>query len=176
MAAKQPISLQPTAMLFVLALFALSLSACGWEPLYSDATMERAAPQLAAIKVQPIKDHIGQLLEWSLREGFNPDGLEAKQKYALHVVLTIRQTNQGVEINNAATRGMINATAEFSLTTLDNKKTLYRSRTQSLTDFNILDDAYASQVAQGDAEKRAVRDISDEIQTRLTLFLRDNPV
>jgi LPS-assembly lipoprotein len=169
-------SMQRAAMFFCLALSALALSACGWEPLYSDATTSRTAPELAAIKVQPIKDHIGQLLEWSLREGFNPDGLETKPKYTLHVVLTVQETNQGVEVNFAATRGIIHATAEFTLSTIDNKRTLYRSRTQSLTDFNIIDDAYASMVAQGDAEKRAVRDISDEIQTRLALFLRDHPV
>ncbi len=159
---------------FVLLLFlAPLLSACGFEPLYAEHARTTLEPRLAAIKILPIKEHTGQLLEWSLSEAFNPDHIAVEPRYALHVTVTMRQTNLATQINAVSTRGSIAAAADCILTTLDNKTVLYRGRIQSVEDYNIVQDAYASEIAKNGAEKRVVDDIGEEIATRVTLFLRD---
>ena len=58
------------------------------------------------------------------------------------------------------------------LTDFKTGKSVYTSRTQSTSSFNILQDAYAAQVAEEDARTRTVRDLTAEIRTRLALFVR----
>ena len=63
-------------------------------------------------------------------------------------------------------------TAVFTLADANNGKTVYHGSTATTSAFNITDDAYAAQVAEDDARARTVRDLTDEIRTRLSLFLR----
>ena len=155
----------------VLALLLLPLAACGFHPLDGEYAQGIDEPELAAIKVAPIRDRIGQQLEWALREELNPRGVSAESRYTLLVSLSITRTDLGLQRDASATRGRIDALAQFSL--LDHAgKSIYSSHTQSVSAFNIVNDAYASQVAEDDARTRTVRDLSEEIRTRLALFLR----
>jgi len=161
------------ALLTLLPVLVMTLSACGFEPLYSDRTNQRVDPLLAAVKVSPIHERIGQLLEWRLRENLNPDGIEVSTRYVLNVELTVSHADLGVQRDTSATRGQVTTVANFTLLDAKTKAVLYRSRSRSIGDYNVTNDAYAAQVALEDTQKRAVRDIADDIQTRLVTFLRD---
>jgi hypothetical protein len=60
----------------------------------------------------------------------------------------------------------------MTLTDYKSGKSVYTAHTQSTSAFNILQDAYAAQVAEEDARTRTVRDLTVEIRTRLALFVR----
>jgi LPS-assembly lipoprotein len=152
---------------------AFLLAACGFHPLYGEGRARAIEPQLAAIKIASIPEHIGQLLEWQLRNDFNPDGGAVTPRYALHVVLALRQDFLATQSNAIATRGQVSAAADCALTTLDGKKVLYRAQIESIADYNIDSDAYASEVGKSGAEKRVVRDIGEEIETRLAAYFND---
>jgi LPS-assembly lipoprotein len=158
---------------FFLLLLSPLLAACGFEPLYAEHARATLEPRLAAIKILPIKEHTGQLLEWSLREALNPADIVVEPRYALHITVTMRQINLATQTNAISTRGSIAAAVDCILTTLDNKTVLYRGKIQSVEDYNIIQDAYASEMARNGAEKRVVDDVSEEIATRLTVFLRE---
>jgi LPS-assembly lipoprotein len=164
--------LRALAVLLLLMLAPL-LAACGFEPLYAEHSRAGIESQLAAIKILPIREHVGQLLEWRLRNDFDPEGDSVPPAYALHVELALHQDFLATQIDAVATRGTIEGVATISLTTLDNKTVLYRGKIQSVADYNVVEDAYASQIGSASAQKRVIDDIGQEIETRLLLYLRD---
>ncbi len=153
-------------------LLLLPLGACGFRPLYAEREEASSEPALATIKVLPIKDRIGQMLEMSLRESFNPRGIAVDPRYTLSVTLAVSRFDLGIQRDASATRGRVDVYATIQLADAQSGKAVYNSRAQSTSSFNILDDAYAAQVAEDDARARTVRDLSDEIRTRMALFLR----
>ena len=160
-------------LLALLLLAAPPLAGCGFEPLYADHSGQVMEADLAAVKIMPIREHIGQLLQWQLENEFNPDGSFVPPRYALHVVLAIKGDFLAVEPNNVAPRGSISAAADMALTTLDGKTTLYRGKIQSIADYNIPTDPYSSQIGQGGAEKRVVEDIGEQIALRLSAYFHN---
>lgn len=156
-----------------LPLLLLALAACGFHPLYSERTQEIDEPALAAIVVQPIPDRIGQQLALSLREALNPRGLSVEPRYTLTAALTQTRVDLGIQRDATSTRGRVDVYVTVTLSDNRTGKPLYTARAQSTSAFNILEDAYAAQVAESDARTRTVRDLTTEIRTRLALFLRE---
>jgi len=148
------------------------LAACGFQPLYAEREETAEEPGLAAIKVLPIKDRIGQMLEFALRGSFNPRDLAVDTQYTLAVTLSVSRYDLGIQRDATATRGRVDVRATIELKDAKTDKVIYTSRAQSTSSFNILDDAYAAQVAEDDARVRTVRDLTDEIRARMALFLR----
>ena len=63
--------------MFIAGVAAISLApltGCGWAPLYADRAAGPADTELAAIKVAPIPERIGQSLALQLRQWLNPTG------------------------------------------------------------------------------------------------------
>jgi LPS-assembly lipoprotein len=158
----------------VLLLLLSPLAACGFHPLYAESQTTAYEPALAAVSVLPIANRIGQQLELSLREAFNPRGASAEQRYQLSVTLTISRIDLGIQRDATATRGRVDVFAAMVLIEAKTQKILYRSQAQSTSAFNILTDGFAAQVAEEDARTRTVRDLTEEIRTRLTFFLRQH--
>lgn len=150
----------------------LSLAGCGFHPLYAERDLKANEPLLAAIKVTPISERVGQQLEFALREELNPTGLQVPSLYTLTITLIVASVDTGIQRDASATRGNTTVYATFTLTEIKTNKQLYASRTQSTSAYNILFDPYAAQVATDDSLTRAVRELSGEIGTRLALFLR----
>ncbi|HZB92895.1 MAG TPA: hypothetical protein VE397_15720 [Stellaceae bacterium] len=157
-----------------LALALLPLAACGFQPLYSEQADERESPELAAIIVSPIADRYGQELELALREALNPGALAVKPLYRLDVTVNVQRIDLGIQRDASSTRGRIDSNASLTLIDIASGHVIYRASTQSSSNFNIVQDAYAAQVAEDDSRVRTVRELTDEIRTRLTLFLRDH--
>jgi LPS-assembly lipoprotein len=157
----------------LLALALLPVAGCGFHPMYSETAQERVYPELASIVVLPIKDRYGQQLELALREAFNPEGLRVRPRYQLRVQATFALTDLGIQRDASATRARIDAAASFALNDTKTGKMIYSSYTQSTSAYNILQDGYAAEVAAEDAQTRTVKDLTQEIRTRLVLFLRD---
>ena len=155
----------------LLLLLLPALAACGFSPLYAERE-ETEEPGLAAIKVLPIKDRIGQMLEMALRNSFNPRDRAVDTQYTLAVTLSVSRYDLGIQRDATATRGRVDVYATIQLKDAKTDKVIYTSRAQSTSSFNVLDDAYAAQVAEDDARTRTVRDLTDEIRARMALFLR----
>jgi LPS-assembly lipoprotein len=156
----------------LLSLLLLPLGGCGFHPLYGEETLAADEPALAAIVVLPIPDRIGQQLELSLREALNPHGISVEPRYRLATRLVQIGANLGIQRDATSTRGRVDVYVTMILTDFKTGKSVYSSRSQSTSSFNILQDAYAAQVAEEDARTRTVRDLTAEIRTRLALFVR----
>jgi LPS-assembly lipoprotein len=156
----------------VLSLLLLPLGGCGFHPLYGEETLAADEPALAAIVVLPIADRIGQQLELSLREALNPRGISVEPRYHLSTLLTQSRIDLGIQRDASSTRGRVDVYVTMTLAEYKSGKPVYTAHTQSTSAFNVLQDAYAAQVAEDDARTRTVRDLTVEIRTRLALFVR----
>ena len=72
------------------------LAGCGWVPLYADRAAGPADTELAAIKVAPIPERIGQSLALGLRQWLNPTGEPVPSRYLLRTLLQTSQLDLGI--------------------------------------------------------------------------------
>lgn len=159
------------ALLLAALALAPALAGCGFRPLYA----ERAAamdPALAAVRVEPISDRIGQQLEITLRDGFNPTGVGTSAQYSLRVTLTTYRREIGIRTDGTASRVQFDVYANYTLTRLADAVVLLTATTRSTNGVDITNNEYATVVAEDSSRERAVREIGTEIQTRVAVALK----
>ena len=154
----------------------LALGGCGWRPLYAGRNRGELNVDLAAIKVTTIPDRIGQIMAISLRDGLNPTGARVPQRYTLDVTLSESRVDVGFRSDGTASRSQITMTATFSLFGLgtDSKEALLTGTTRAVSAFDVQVDDYATVVAQHSAEERSLNQLSDDIQLRLAIYVKDH--
>jgi LPS-assembly lipoprotein len=154
-----------------------ALAGCGFHPLYAErgGGGGRSDPQLASVRIEPIPDRIGQLLAMSLRDGFNPDGAEMPQRYNLIVRVTTSRRDVGIRKDATATRTQFDVSASYTLTRLTDKKVILAATSRTTNGFDIVQNEYATVVAEQSSRDTAVRQISSEIQTRVALAVQQYP-
>jgi len=154
----------------ILAILAAApLAGCGFHPLYGGQTAGEYDPMLAAIKVAPIADREGQILELALRERLNPRGADVRQRYLLTVILGLNRVDLGIQRNATSTRSEISAFANYTLTGAGAPVT---GQTRTVAAFNLQNDAWAATVAEKDAREHAIQDLADTIALQLALWAR----
>jgi LPS-assembly lipoprotein len=152
------------------------LAGCGFHPLYAPPAREQSAfdANLAAITVDPIPDRIGQLLANSLRDSFNPgSGVSVGKQYGLTVILTTSRSEVGIRSDGTASRILYVVNARIVLRDLHDGHTLFQTLARANTAFdNFIANEYATVVAEQDAQSRAVLELSNEIRSRLAVYMR----
>ena len=158
------------------ALIALlaALAGCGFQPLYAPKSPEDWDPALAAISIAPIPDRQGQILELALHQDLNPYGLAVASRWRLNIQLSVSRVDFGIQRNATTTSSEITASANYTLIDMGTGKMIYTSASRASGDFNQLVDAYATQVAEGNARERALKELADQISLRLVLFVRQS--
>jgi LPS-assembly lipoprotein len=166
--------MSPGRRLLALAALATPIisAGCGWEPLYADRETQPASAALRAIKVNPIPERPGQVLEMGLRTAFNPGGEPVKQRYMLNVSLERALYSTGIQSQGLGTRGEVHITARYQLIDIETKKALQTGFIHSSDAFDIQANGYSTVVAQDDATRRDIEEIRREIITRMTLYLQ----
>ncbi len=155
-----------TAVMAVLAV----LQGCGFRPLYGDPSTGGSSAEFALIKVEPIKERIGQLLRNHLRTAFNPKPRTQKPRYLLKTRVTESTSSLAVKKSAFATRANLKVTANFQLLNAATAKSIYSASRSITVSYNILDSEYATIAAEKDARIRAVRELSEEIRTQLGVY------
>jgi len=149
------------------------LAGCGLHPLYADSGSEKAlAPELASVGVDPIADRPGQVLTNELRDGFNPQSLGVPIEYRLHVVLSQGTQNEMTRPDTSASRTAVFAAAKWSLKRLSDDKTVLSGESRAQTGHDVLTNEYANVVTGKSDLANALREVSDDIQARVALYLR----
>jgi len=176
--------------LLTLAFLFLSvlLGACGFRPLYGKHVSGNvpAEQYLALTEVAQIKDRIGQQLRNNLLNHLNPKGPAEKPLYRLSISITQSINNLGVQKSAVVTRANLQVSATYGLTKLHAPVTLADGSQSyantSLTSGTILSTSsydipqaqYAVRASLKDAQTRAVKEIADDIKTRLAVYFKQN--
>ena len=151
------------------------LHGCGFRPLYGEPTPGVSSAEFALIKVEPIKDRIGQLLRNHLRTAFNPKPRTQKPRYLLKTRVSQSTASLAVRKSAFATRANLTVAANFHLLNAATAKPLF-SETRSITvSYNILDSEYATLAAEKDARNRAVKELSEDIRIQLSVYFSNLP-
>ena len=149
----------------------LSLGACGFEPLYAKkADDSTVSADLAAVQVAPLRDRVGQQMHNFLRDRLNPQGQPTAPDYLLQVQLKETLDELGVRRDETATRANLRMDAQFFLRPIGGEATLLSGHSSSTTSYDILDNPFATTVSEDDARERALREVADDIRTRLALY------
>lgn len=151
---------------------ALTVSACGFQPLYGrgDGQALSTVEHMAAIRIVPLPDRIGQQMHNLLRDRLNPLGQPRKPGYQLDIQLSESRENLGIRKDETATRANLVLSASFELTELSSGEVLLQGSTSSVNSFNILTSQFATTFSESDARKRALRELSDDIRVRLGIY------
>jgi LPS-assembly lipoprotein len=156
-----------------LAPLLLALGGCSFHPLYAPRGARNWDPDLAAIDVRPILDRPGQILALQLRENLNPSGLTVPKRWELLTTMTVARADLGIQRNATATTSEVTVSVAFQLREQPGGKMVYASSSRAVGDFDLVQDAYATQVAANSARDRAISQVADEMTLRLGLFVRD---
>jgi LPS-assembly lipoprotein len=149
----------------------LSLSACGFQPLYAEHGEASAADQLAAVRIEPIPNRNGQLLYNALRDGMNPLGRPASPDYVLRITVDETSEELALRTDETATRVNVTLNAAFALYPADAKEAIFKGVSRTTTAYNVLASPYATLTSSEDARARALDDIAREIRSRVAVFL-----
>lgn len=150
------------------------LAGCGFQPLYGPRDGGSATDKLAAIKILRIPDRAGQQVRNFLLDRLNPRGPAAKDLYSLAVTLTEGRQDLAIRKDETATRANLTVSAQYSLIEIATGKEIFRANSTVTTSFNIVRSDFATVSAENDARRRAAREVSDDIRTRLALFFNRN--
>ncbi|MFQ5773831.1 MAG: LPS assembly lipoprotein LptE [Kiloniellaceae bacterium] len=150
----------------------LLITACGFQPLYGRPGDGRPAPgdELAAIRILPLPDRIGQRMHNLLRDRLNPRGQPPDPAYLLNVSLTEAIEELGIRKDETASRANLTLRARFSLHDAASNEVLFSGRSSSTNSYNILENQFATLSSEADARKRALRELSDDIRLRLGIY------
>jgi LPS-assembly lipoprotein len=154
----------------LLALCAV-LGSCGFRPLLKP---EGDAPagvreELAAVEVPSLTGRVGYLVRDGLLDQLNPAGVEVPGRYRLSIRLGERSSALGIQLNNTITRYNLTLTARFSLVEVGTGRTVYRAVVRRVASYNAQRAVFAEFSAQQDAERRAAREVSNDIRTQLAI-------
>lgn len=150
---------------------ALLLAGCGFHPLYAHHGKSGFDADLASIKVNTISDRQGQLLAIALRDGLNPTGVRVDTRYTLDVQLKSIRQDVALRSDGTASRSEIAMTATFVLKDAKANTAVLQGTTHSVSSYDVLNDNYATVVASQSAEQQTVREVGDDILTRLELYV-----
>lgn len=165
--------------LLLAAVLALGPAGCGFRPMYGSmgGRDSVADADLARIRIEPIKDRMGQLLRNGLLARLTPRGEAADYAYTLRILLSENVSNLGYRKDANATLASLTITAQIQLNGEGSTGILSDSAT-SIVYFDHLGPRYASVATERDAEERALNQLADDIRNRVTAAIqryRANP-
>ncbi len=148
---------------------ALGLSACGFAPLYGGVDSQAMSPvdHMAAIRISPLPDRIGQQMHNLLRDRLNPIGQPREPAYALGLRLSESRHELGIRKDETATRANLDLSVRFTLSSTQTGDLLYSGGVKSVSSYNILASPFATGFSEADARARALRELADGVRTRL---------
>jgi len=145
----------------------LALSACGFTPIYSDGS---AAEQMHG---RIALGSFNGLDGFQMREQLvSRLGTATTATHRLDVALTVDSDGIAITQDGSITRYNLSGTAEFTITRLDGG-VAFRDTVTAFTAYNATASAYATRIAEQDANRRMAVTIADKIVTRLATSAED---
>lgn len=153
----------------VLAILALGPVGCGFSPLYgkggggeSDPSVAR---EMAAVRILPIKNRLGQQVRNALVQRITPQGEPGDYRYTLAIEVNEDAADLGYRRDSFATLGSLTLSASFSLT--GGGAALGGGVSRTTIYFDYLGPRYASLAAERDAEERAIVQLADDLRSQI---------
>ncbi|MBI1273017.1 MAG: hypothetical protein GC131_02895 [Alphaproteobacteria bacterium] len=160
--------------LILLPALAFLLAACGFSPVYGPGAGGADAPTAAKmnrIYIENIEDRAGQKLRNMLIDRMYIGGRPAQTDYRLDVKLTSYEADLAIRKDATSARSQLNMLAHYALSDRASGKVLLEGDTNAIASYNRVDAQYAVLAAEKNAQDRALRDISNKLINRISLFM-----
>ena len=161
-------------MSLVTLIVLISLTGCGFKPIYGAGTNSAFESNIREIEISPIENRIGQQLRNELEQRIMPKGRARFSKYILNVTLSKSKQGLAVKKSEIATRANLNFRASYQITRKIDGKVLTSGSSRMVSSYNILTKPFATLMAEKDAIKRATQEISADITTKIATFFKLN--
>lgn len=159
--------------LFVFAA-ALSLSGCGFRPLYAvGTTPEGMSTYFEQVFVEPIPGRQGVHLRNQMLDAFTPQGTPTNAAYRLGIKLDAVKEGLAIQANTQITRYNYSLTAKYELRDAVSGEVLDKGTTRAIAAYNVVDSQFGTQSAERDAQERAAREAGEDIRLRLGLYFQN---
>lgn len=148
-------------------LFACMLSSCGFQPIYSDRNVSKAA----SIHIAQIPNRQGQDLRNRLLERINPAGEPRNARYTMQVALSRGHQPLGINTQDRARRGAVFANATVTLKD-GQGRTIYNTNFSESVPYETTDtQGYEVSLVPDGAFQRALDLLADKIANDTVRFL-----
>lgn len=162
-------------LLPLLVSLTLILSACGFHPLYSGRKGDALQQGLSNVEILPISNRNGQLLRNALIDTMHGDRGVSNAAYQLKIELVETQGSLGIQRDATATFAQLAVYATYSLTELRSGRVVMTGLTRTLNTYSLPDAGFGVVVSRDDSTARAMQELSEDISTRVAVFLRRQP-
>ena len=164
--------------LFLVSCAFLSLTACGFEPVYGvnrHTQSGGAETTLAQIDIGNIPDREGQFLRNELIDRFYRDGRPTAPRYALDFT-KIQQSEIDLDITKDAdaTRGQLRLSVNYKLIDTSTRQVLLQREALSIASYNILSSEFTNRVSEQNTRENALSDLARQIEQQVVLYLRSS--
>ncbi len=154
----------------VIVALALTLTSCGFQPLYGRGEGQVATETLRQIRINPIADRPGQILRGLLSDRLQPKGLE-RARYSLDVNLAEGVSEVAVRRDATSNYSRLRLNGGIVLTDLETRQVVLSEPVRSEIGYINQEGGYGTLLAQNEARERAVQDLANTISLRLSAFL-----
>lgn len=163
------LSFKPAHTIVILGLLLLPLSACGFQPLYTNNGVNTAT-SFNDIGINNIPDQSGVMLRNHLLDILYTTGEPHSPKYSLVITQLKKSVSSfGIKKSATSTRGQIDMTAQMALTDNTTGTVVLKRTIRAAADFNRLDNEYATQVSEESVTENLLAEMSESIKTELAL-------
>ncbi|MCT4552841.1 MAG: hypothetical protein N4A44_04185 [Alphaproteobacteria bacterium] len=154
---------------------------CGYSSLYKNDVKVGSKEEMSLVKetssivVKPVKtkeSKYGIMLRNNLKLLLAPQGENETKKYSLEMKMEDPRTiRRGIKKDGSASIGSLKVVVRFKLKDMDGN-VLSEGTVVDYSNFNILDNVYASEVSKDYVKKQLMNSVADELYKRIILYLK----
>jgi LPS-assembly lipoprotein len=150
----------------------LSLSACGFQPLYgTQSNGQGVITELAATTVQTPNQPLDRTLRLLLEDQLRADGSVAPL-YQVTISSSLSVRDVAVQQDTDVTRKNLVLTSIYRLTEIESGDLLFNSQAIAIAAYNRVGSEFANIIAERDARERAANQAAEEIRAALAVFFQ----
>lgn len=159
--------------------FCLLASGCGFQPLYGKYEGSKENPLLAGVTVNSVAQNarMAQMLRTNLEDRLNPDGVvPANAPYRLEVSLGYSEAPIGTARDGTVSRYNVYLNSNYNLYRVSDGKRITSGNLYNVSGYNnIINQYFATYVADEDAIRRGIVELAELYRQRLGAYLTVNP-
>jgi LPS-assembly lipoprotein len=150
----------------------LSLTGCGYKPLYSSGSDGRGVvASLSSISIQESDSRAGQLVRNSLLSSMQPAGTAGDNLYKLVLSPELAQSTLVDRSIPGIKRIRLRLSVSYQLIETGSGSEVNSGKTFSAVSYDIIREPVADLQAESNATSRAAREVAADIHTRLAAFM-----
>ncbi|MEC9347592.1 MAG: hypothetical protein VYB54_15310 [Pseudomonadota bacterium] len=153
------------------ALLLLALSACGFEPVYKPGG--RLETALARVSVEPLSGRTGQAVRNAILDEIGASDRVRDPLWRLSVTVSDTRERVAIQADETAARVNVTVSSDWVLRAAGPEgQVVDRGTVRRTVAYNVVNDQYATTIAERDAARQAGAAVGQAIRTRLLLAVR----